>query len=190
MKRIVFVRHGRPAALGLYVPGQPVAGSRTRQMLHDYSRTSLDRTLPPPLLTCEAVAGITAIFSSGLRRSIETAQWLCTDAAPQIEPLFREIDLPSGYLPFLRMRPVVWMAVLRIFWLCGLHRNAESKAAAKERAKNAAELACAAIEDGESIMVSAHGYINLLMIRHLRAGGWRLRKPMRHDFWACNEVIR
>ncbi|MDO6459375.1 histidine phosphatase family protein [Granulosicoccaceae sp. 1_MG-2023] len=84
-----------------------------------------------------------------------------------------EAGLPAFQFGSLRLKAGVWVFIARLLWLAGLHRDAESPAAARRRAAGlAARLSCEAERDGEVVVVG-HGYMNFLIGRALRRRGWR-----------------
>jgi hypothetical protein len=187
--RISFIRHGRPAAKGWYAPDKIIRGSHVAQMLLDYAQTGLDRTLPPPVLAqCVDVNGLT--LCSDLPRAIESARWFGFCPEPIENPLFREADLPSGYFQGLRLKAWQWMALSRALWLVGFHRNAESFAIASKRAAKGCAFIMGCAAEGQSVNVFAHGIINLLMIKHLLARGWRLKNGVRVGYWGCTTMVK
>jgi len=189
MPRVIFIRHGRPACRGIYQRDTAIPGDLVGSMLEDYAETGLDMSFPPPAQAIESISGAGAVLCSDLPRAVESARCLVPHIMPSANGIFREAGLPYGYFRRLKMKPEPWMAIMRICWLTGFHRNTESLAEAKCRARQGNDRIIEAVKINDTVLVAAHGFINIFMIRNLRARGWHPRHAMRYGYWGCNEMI-
>jgi broad specificity phosphatase PhoE len=188
MARIIFVRHGKPAYRGFYQPDRIIPGSLVAEMFVDYELTGLDKTYPPPQSVMQSISGTNTVLCSDLPRAIESAQWLIPEVQPVQNPVFQEAGLPYGYFQRLRLKPKVWMTFFRTLWLLGFHRNTESVNDIKRRARQGYDLIIETTNSCDSVLVVAHGFINIYMIRNFLSSGWKLSHSMQYGYWGCNEV--
>ena len=124
------------------------------------------------------------VLASTLRRSIESVQLVVPGARPVMDPVFREVQLPTRIQSGVRLRPRAWTTLARVAWYCGWSPGVENFAGARARASVAAKaLASLAEEHGQVILVG-HGLMNGLIGKRLLRFGWRgpLFRPRRH--WA------
>jgi broad specificity phosphatase PhoE len=167
--RIILARHGRPA----WDFRTPVRGHAFGDWRRGEDDAPLDPTYPPPAALRAFMRGATSVFTSPLRRSRESAARLAPGVATLVDADFREAELPCGFRSGLRLWPGMWGLVARSAWCCGWSAGVETFAAARQRAAKAAALLRArAARDGLVVLVG-HGFLNILIARHLRAAGWR-----------------
>lgn len=71
-------------------------------------------------------------------------------------------------------------------WLCGLSRNAERPAAAKQRAVQAANILVtfAKVTNGP-VLLMGHGVMNRLIARELMSLGWKERRRQGNGYWSA-----
>ncbi len=101
-----------------------------------------------------------------------------------VEHLFREAELPQRHLAGLRLSPFHWALLLRLLWLCGYSRQAESRLAANQRAQAAAARLISLAEHGDGpVLLMGHGIMNRLIARTLRQQGWVERKNAGRGYW-------
>ena len=181
--RIILVRHGRPA-----ISTQLRTSHRGfRDYIDAYEAAGLDPNSVPPDELQDLVGELTAIYTSGRPRSLDSARALAPNAELIADPLFVEAPLASPRIPLLRMSVPKWAVMSRILWHAGYHPEIENYRRAKQRASQAAEILVGrAIEDGTTALV-AHGYFNAIIGRELRRRGFRRTGSHRVQFW--NAVI-
>ena len=181
--RIILIRHGRPD-----IPTAPRTSHHGfRSYIDDYEEAGLDPADAPPEELQDLVKELTAVFTSGKKRSHESARVLAPGAELIADPLFVEAPLASPRIPVLRMRVPKWAVVARILWHAGYHPQIEDYKSAKDRADAAVNiLITRAKKEGAAALV-AHGYFNFLIGRVLRARGFRRSGSHRAKFW--NAVI-
>ena len=124
------------------------------------------------------------IAASPLRRSLESAAVLCPGAAPDVEPEFREIYLPTA-IPFgLKLPPRLWSLLARGAWYCGWSPGVESFAEARRRASRMAVRLAELARDRETLLLAGHGQMNGLIGKRLRRSGWRGPWLRPRRYWA------
>ena len=181
--RIILIRHGQPD-----IPVAPrTSHHEFRNYIDAYEQSGLDPQSVPPEELQDLVGELTAVFTSGRKRSDESARALAPKAELIADPLFVEAPLAAPRIPLLKMRVPKWAVVARIFWHAGYHPEIEDYRRAKHRAGEAADILVArARADGAAALV-AHGYFNFLIGRELRRRGFAKSGSHRARFW--NAVI-
>jgi broad specificity phosphatase PhoE len=181
--RIILIRHGRPA-----IATAPRTSHREFRLYIDaYEEAGLDPDSAPPEELQDLVSEIDAVFTSGRKRSVDSARALAPNAELIADPLFAEAPLASPPIPLLRMKVPKWAVVARILWHVGYHPEIENYRRAKHRAVQAADILMRrAREDGSAALV-AHGYFNLIIGRELRRRGFAKSGSHRARFW--NAVV-
>ncbi len=181
--RIILIRHGRPA-----IPTSPRTSHREfRAYIDDYEQAGLDPESVPPEELQDLVSELTAVFTSGRKRSDDSAKALAPNAELIADPLFAEAPLASPRIPVLRMKVPKWAVVARILWHAGYHPEIENYRRAKHRAAQASDILMhRARAEGAAALV-AHGYFNFLIGRELRHRGFKKSGAHRAQFW--NAVI-
>lgn len=181
--RIILIRHGRPA-----IAVNPRTGHRGfGTYIDDYEEAGLDPADAPPEELSDLVREVTAVFTSGRKRSVESARALAPRAEMIADPLFAEAPLASPRIPLLRMTVPKWAVVARILWHAGYHPKIENYASAKARAVRAAEILCERAQTEGTAALVAHGYFNFLIGRELKKRGFVRTGTDRAKFW--NAVI-
>ncbi|HEY1614290.1 MAG TPA: histidine phosphatase family protein [Rhizomicrobium sp.] len=181
--RIILIRHGRPDIE--VSPRTSHAGFRT--YIDAYEEAGLDPASAPPDELQDLVGELSAVFSSGRKRSLDSARALAPNAELLVDPLFVEAPLASPRIPLLRMKVPKWAVVARLLWHAGYHPEIENYRRAKNRGAQAADILIArARRDGSAALV-AHGYFNLIIGRELRHRGFTKSGAHRARFW--NSVV-
>ncbi len=185
--KIILVRHGRPAwDYRTRVSGREFAAWRQGE-----EAAPLDSSHRPSAALEGLVGAASCVVASPLRRSVESARLLAPAAAPLIDAIFREAELPSAIRSGLRLRPELWGLFARSAWFCGWSAGVESFRAARARAVQAATLLATCAAERGTVMLVGHGLMNVLIARRLRAAGWsgpRLT-PQRHWGYASYERL-
>ena len=179
--RIILIRHGKPAMPTF----RPVTASDFGRWIQAYNHANLcDQSLPTAELYGLA-ADCNLVICSHLTRSVESAKKLGKEIH-RSDVIFREMELPWGNFPAIKLSPNLWSVIFRILWFFGFSKNSESCAAAKIRARTAAlELATLAQESGTVLLVG-HGFLNKFIARYLLKNGWRCVTRPGNDYWSYN----
>lgn len=183
----------RPGAITLARHGEP-ALSRKCLLTSDQYRDWWARyevggllagqTPPPDLLAAAAGAG--AIYASTRPRAQETALAISAGREVMNDALFIEAPLPPPRFPsWFKLPPKYWGAVARFWWHAFDHHDGqETRLQAETRAEQAAQVLIARAEQGQDVLVLAHGYFNHMVGRRLKAGGWRLVHNQGFRYWS------
>lgn len=181
--RIILIRHGRPD-----IPTAPRTSHREfRAYIDAYEESGLDPESLPPDELQDLVGEVDAVFTSGRKRSVDSARVLAPNAELIADPLFAEAPLASPPIPLLRMKVSKWAIVARILWHAGYHPEIENYRHAKRRAAHAAEILVRRARRDGAVALVAHGYFNFILGRELRRRGFVRFGLHRARFW--NSVI-
>jgi broad specificity phosphatase PhoE len=176
----VLARHGKPACDF----ATPIPGHRLAEWIRGMDDAPLDPVLAPPAELLRLARASSGIAASPLRRSLESAKLLRPDQAPEVEPRFREIYLPTAIRSGLRLPPRLWALLARAAWYCGWSPGVESFTEARRRASAAATLLeTLALERGFLLLIG-HGQLNGLIGKRLRRSGWRGPWLRPRRYWA------
>ncbi len=129
------------------------------------------------------------IYSSTIRRSIETAQAICGKRSFEQLEMLVEAPLPPPHLPtWIRLSPKSWGwgTVSRLWWWYTDNHNApETRRQAVERAKKAADFLAEKAREGGDVLVLAHGYFNLMISLELKKMGYIKTVEQGFQYWGC-----
>jgi broad specificity phosphatase PhoE len=173
---IILMRHGKP--------NHPVTGRFTARTLADwcegYDQADICDSPPPRSQTIARLASVIATSPLPRARSSLTRLGLQPNA---VDEVFSEVAIPT--LPFERLHlPLnVWLALLRLLWLCGYAGHVESVQHARERARLAADKLVVLSQQGTVLLVG-HGIMNKLIARELRKRGWQAEKHASSRHWS------
>lgn len=180
--RIITARHGRPSLSRNVRISSGDYGAWWAQ--YDASGLHPDETPPKSLIDLAARAK--TVLSSTLPRAIETAR-CATQGSRDVpaDPMFIEAPLPPPPIPFLKLSPTAWGVISRTFWFLGYApAGVESHRETWRRVDEAAERLVAHAADGD-VLLCAHGYLNWMIDRRLRAEGWRrVGREGGNRFWS------
>ena len=181
-------RHGEPA-LSRRIK-LDAAGYRRWWALYEEGGL-LQGQIPPRHLQATAeAAGV--IVASTRRRSIETAQAVACGRAFSQDPLFIEAPLPPPSWPSaFKFSPRAWGVIARLWWWFFDHNEGqESRAEAQVRAEEAARLLDGLAENGQDVLVLAHGFFNTMIGIELKELGWRCVKDQGFKYWSARSFER
>lgn len=139
-----------------------------------YDESGLHPDEQPPQSLIDLASGAATVLSSTLPRAIETARH-ATKGEREVpaDPIFVEAPLPPPPVPWLKLSPKSWGVVSRTFWFFGYAPSGvENHAAAWRRVDEIAVRLIDLAEKGD-VLLCAHGYLNWMIDRRLRAMGWR-----------------
>ncbi len=178
--RIHLARHGKPDL------SRRVKLNRAgyTEWWAEYNRVSLVEGQTPPAKTQTMADGCAVFFASSAPRASETAEILASGQEILIDPVLVEAPLPAPWVPF-KWRPPIWGTVSRIIWLMGYSAGDESKADARVRANQAADILIdAAVTKGADILLCGHGWFNRMIASQLRQRGWFRSQNGSDRYWA------
>jgi broad specificity phosphatase PhoE len=177
--RILLIRHGQPdIALSPRTSHRGFA-----DYIDAYEEAGLSPSNLPPEEVRDLVRELDHVFTSGRRRSHESAALLAPQAELVADPLFAEAPLASPPIPLLSMRVPKWAVVSRILWHAGFHPEIENPRAAAKRAVQAAEILIARAKLKGVTALVAHGYFNWMIGRVLMKRGFRRTGSHQARYW-------
>ena len=116
------------------------------------------------------------VFSSTMRRAIETAEILLPEADTIItSPLFDEYSLPMASIPLVPLPYPVWTYLSRFFWISRLNSHGETRNQSLKRMHQATSHLIALAEQRRTIVVICHGYIIRDIRKKLKNKGWQIK---------------
>jgi hypothetical protein len=177
--QIVLMRHGKPKidkSLRVNAKGFGV-------WVEQYNAAGIDHECPPSGFAVEQAAQCAFIVCSNLPRSLESARALGIAHADICDPGFREMDMPHASWRFPRLPPGVWTIFFRLAWALGYSSNAESFAAAKERARQCAERLTDLASIHGTVLFVGHGSLNWFIARYLNGIGWSCPSSPPRKYW-------
>lgn len=196
--KITLIRHG-PPAVSLR---QRVSGHQFRQFVARYDAAKIERHSQPPLSARRVMSQADWVFASNRPRAMHTAELLGLPSATaesaasslMVDERFREIEFPVDFPSHFRFSALTWTVIALLLWRLGYSARCESFARAKERAIAAADVleaqSSASGSLGSSVVLVAHGGINRLIAKELRARGWRGPRLPHSRHWGCTTYCR
>jgi len=182
---ITLVRHGEPA-LSRRVK---LDWKGYRDWWAQYELAGLLEGQTPPHVLNTYARDARYIYSSTLRRSVETAQAICGDRAFEQMDMLIEAPLPPPHLPsFIKFSPNSsgWGFVARSWWwYTNTSEGGETRKQALVRAKTVALFLVEKANEGGDILVLAHGYFNLLISLELKKMGFIKTVEQGFKYWGC-----
>jgi broad specificity phosphatase PhoE len=146
----------------------------------------------PPEHLIETALKADVIFVSTRRRAVESASLVVGDKPVTQDVRFIEAPLPPPPWPdFIKLPPRAWGVISRTWWwFLGHHGGQETKAQAKERAKEAARRLDAHAATGKDVLVVAHGFFNTMIGLELQRMGWKLTEDRGFRYWSTRTFQR
>lgn len=187
--KIVTVRHGRPDMDRTV----RITAREYGEWWANYDLAGLAPDQEPPDHLLEVAAGCDVIICSTLPRAIETASKLVNGSrvVPQ-DALFVEAPLPPPPIPLIKLNPIMWGRVSRVFWFLGYAPDGvENHLKARARVRHVADRLVEYAERGEDVLLAAHGYLNWMLDRQMRKRGWaRVEHIGGNDYWSYRTYRR
>ncbi|VAV88587.1 hypothetical protein MNBD_ALPHA06-1051 [hydrothermal vent metagenome] len=178
--RLVLARHGKPAL----DRSKWISSKGYYHWWRAYEAGGLMQGSTAPETLREIAAASDVIICSTRRRAIETAYALVPeDQVTQFE-VFVEAALPAPPLPLVRFLPSVWDTLSRVLWWLGMSRDEESKAQAETRAFAAVTELERQAQNGQNVLLCAHGWFNRMMRPVLQARNWDCVYDGRDRYWS------
>jgi broad specificity phosphatase PhoE len=186
--QITLARHGEPAL------DRKIKLS-AKDYLHWWAKYEesglLDGQTPPKDLVVLA-ASADLIITSTRPRSIQTARAVCADRPFSSDALFIEAPLPPPPFPErIKASPRSWGFLSRFWWwFFNNHGGQETRAEARLRALEAAKRLTEMADDGQEILVLAHGFFNAMIGLELKRLGWKNVLDQGYDYWSQKRYQR
>ncbi len=180
--KIILVRHGKPS-FDLRTKVSPKA---LAESLAAYDLAGIENDSHPSSELCELIQESSMIFTSDLKRSLQSAARLSTKAKTS-SPIFREIPVPS-YLPYpFPLRAITWAVLGRILWYLGYSGKIETRTEARLRANKAAQQLIKHTNDDGAVVLIGHGLMNMFIAKSLQQQGWHSPSPTTRQHWSWAE---
>jgi len=179
---ITLTRHGEPALSRKCL----LSSDQYRDWWARYEVGGLRAGQTPPQGLIDTARGAGAIYASTRRRAQETAAAISAGREVMNDALFIEAPLPPPHFPsWFRLPPKYWGVIARFWWHAFDHHDGqETRLQAEARAEQAAQVLIARAEQGQDVLVLAHGYFNHMVGRRLVADGWRLVTNQGFRYWS------
>lgn len=139
-----------------------------------YDESGLHPDEEPPQSLIDIASNAETVLSSTLPRAIETARHATKgEREAPADPMYVEAPLPAPPVPFLKLSPTTWSVISRSFWFLGYAPGGiESHREAWTRVDEIRDRLINHAARGD-VLLCAHGYLNWMIDRKLRASGWR-----------------
>ena len=185
---ITLARHGEPALSRKVRLNAPEYGDWWAR--YEIGGLKDGQTPPDGLIQIARDADI--ILSSTRRRAIETANAVVGDRAFTSEETFIEAPLPPPPWPlWIRMSPKRLGFFARFWWwFFDHHGGQETRAQAEARAGQAADRLVALVDQGQDVLVLAHGFFNWMIADALKARGLTKLVDEGHAYWSIKRFSR
>jgi broad specificity phosphatase PhoE len=189
----------RPGAILLVRHGEPALSRKVRLNADEYrafwAKYEVGGILPgqvPPEELREFIDKAGTLVSSTRLRAIESATACAPSRDFERHDVFIEAPLPPPRLPsWIRFNPRVWGFLARFFWwFFNNHAGEESRKQAEARAGLAAEHLAGLAASGQTVVLVAHGFFNIVIGRALKARGWRLAESHGYRYWSARRYER
>lgn len=168
--RIITARHGRPNV----TRDVRITAAEFGAWWAQYDESGLAPDEKPPQSLIDIAGKAATVLSSTLPRAIETARHATRgEKDVPADPMFVEAPLPPPPVPFLKLSPTTWSVISRSFWFLGYAPDGvESHGEAWTRVGDIVDRLVEQSTKGD-VLLCAHGYLNWMIDRRLRASGWR-----------------
>ena len=185
---ITLARHGEPALSRKVRLNAPEYGDWWAR----YEVGGLKDGQTPPDGLIQIARDADVILSSTRRRAIETANAVVGGRAFTSEETFIEAPLPPPPWPlWLKMSPKRLGFFARFWWwFFDNHGGQETRAQAEARAGLAADRLVALSDQGQDVLLVAHGFFNWMIADALKARGLTKLVDEGHAYWSIKRFRR
>jgi broad specificity phosphatase PhoE len=185
---VTLVRHGEPAQSRKV----RLNAEEYRRWWAGYEVKGIKPGQTPPEGLKVVARDADVVIASIRPRSIETTQAICGERDFARDPLFVEAPLPPPRWPdWLRMSPKIWGFLARVNWvLTDRHDEVETHRQAEKRAAEAASMIGTMADQGQDVLVVAHGYFNQRVGAALKRQGWRCVDDQGFRYWCARRFVR
>ena len=187
------MRHGEPDVSIL--SNKRIKSKDLLEGLEIYNSCGILNASKPEGTILDGFREFSAVVSSDLKRSIESALLLCSQQSLIVDALFREVEEVFFRIPILKFTPRIWVNIIILFWFIGLLELKRSFREAKIRAKRCAEKLIGLAEEHGKVLLVGHGFINTYIAKELVSLGWdgpKIKMPNKtywgYDLYKNNET--
>lgn len=185
---ITLARHGEPALSRKVSLNAPEYGDWWAR----YEIGGLKDGQTPPDGLVQIARDADVIIVSTRRRAIETANAVVGDRPYTTDETFIEAPLPPPPWPlWIKMSPKRLGFFSRFWWwFFNNHGGQETRAQAEVRAGEAADQLAALADQGQDVVVFAHGFFNWMIADALKARGLTKLVDEGHAYWSIKRFRR
>ncbi|KEZ51597.1 histidine phosphatase family protein [Metabacillus indicus] len=180
---ISLIRHGKSQC----IDNEPMMICSFKNWVQKYDDDGVFEEDEYPSESIKIISKVRFVFTSDLKRSIQSAHILSSNSHIISDPVFREAELPctKKKLCGLKLSPTTWTIILRILWVFGYSKNCESYKCAKNRARMGAEVLIKHAEEHHHAALVGHGFFNMMIAKELRGKGWTGKRKTDTNHWKC-----
>ena len=180
---IILLRHGKPKV--------DLAGNfnavQLKQLVVDYHESGIKDFAPAEL---KNQFHSHYVVCSHLERSTQSARNIGFDKISYSDELFSETKIPHFDRTPFKLPVIMWVIMLRLFWLFGFSQNGESFSRAKLRARQAASKLIEIAEENNNVILVGHGLMNRLIANNLRQRGWQGSLSPGKKYWSYGKYTK
>ncbi len=184
--RIILARHGEPDMVGFNSKNNKSYG----EWLKKYNSSGIKKESNPPTELLTFAKKCDVIFSSNLKRAVDSVYKLDTGNKIITDKVFREFELPDNKKQYPKFTPDIWSVIFRILWFVGYSNKNENFADAKKRIKLSVEKLLNAAETNSDILLVGHGLMNKFIGMELKRTGWKRTGNKGRGYWSYSEYSK
>ena len=178
MKQIILIRHAKVDI----DHSEKVDSDFLKDWVASYDTANIVDDSLPTQETRDAVNHADVLVTSSLRRAIDSAKVLGVDIY-ESNAVFNEALIAEVNIPFLKLKPKSWLALLRVLSLFRVGKKDTSLKASKLQAQKAMERLLELSDEHESVVLVGHGGMNWFIRKALMKEGWSLEPNASSKNW-------
>jgi broad specificity phosphatase PhoE len=178
MKQIILIRHAKVDI----DHSEKINADSLKIWVELYDTANIVTDSLPAQETINVAKSADVLVTSSLRRTIDSAKVLGVDIY-ESNAVFNEALISEVNIPFLKLKPKSWLALLRVLFLLGLGKKDASLKASKLQAKKAIERLLELSDGHESVVLVGHGGMNWFIRKALMKEGWSLDPKVSSKNW-------
>ncbi|MBM7578603.1 phosphoglycerate mutase family protein [Jeotgalibacillus terrae] len=180
---ITLIRHGK----SLWNEKKVITALEFKEWVKRYNDHGVLEEKTYPSDTLNQFNASEVIFTSDLKRAIESAKLLNPEVLVMPDPLFREVELPAPFfiLCRLKLNANLWTVMFRMLWFCGYSYECESLQHAKRRAEKASKVLMECAHEKNKVTLVGHGFFNMMIGKELKKAGWNGARRTSSSHWGA-----
>lgn len=182
--KIIIMRHGQPQLDLDLIRNKKLSPNRLGEIVNEYEHVGLKDHVSPPECSQSIANKCEVVFSSNLKRAIQSVHLLGVEQKSNIDPCFQESSLPYLNWDKPQISFFSWCIIFRIAWLFGFSKNGEPFKIAKQRAILCAALLQRTAQSKKTVLLLGHGIMNRLITKELKSNGWKKIEATGESYWA------
>ncbi|WP_300000998.1 histidine phosphatase family protein [uncultured Cedecea sp.] len=179
---LLLLRHGKPEIESVTT----IRAAAMNAWIKDYDAAGITDA---PDASVVAACQKHFVVTSPMPRALESVTALGLKPYMIIAALC-EAPLPAFNLPLLKLTPLTWATLYRLFWMAGVSGDVESFTSVKKRAASVADELANLTEAHGRVLSVGHGFMNMLIARELQKAGWKQQNPRESGYWAGMALVR